>query len=599
MAEAAEIAAKTADLSVSDKVFYIDEDTGNDDAATAGTQETPFKSLLGAMIATAVSAPGAKFESRKSVTGTPEETRAEYKPVAKAAIKKATSAYQAHVKKQAKAAELAAKEAEQKAAKDAQLEAAKAIKITEDASLPAAKKLKIKECVNNRDTRVKVSGWVHRMRPQKNMIFITLRDGSGLLQCILTDKDNLTKTYDALTLTLETTITLYGEIKKVPEGSHAPDGHELHVDYYEVIGRAPGGDEAISNIVAPDADPTTKYNNRHLTIRGDIASATLKVRAAVVKAFRKSYDDLGLLEVTPPCMVQTQVEGGSTLFEFDYYGEKAYLTQSSQLYLETCLPSLGDVFCIQESFRAEKSLTRRHLSEYTHIEAELAFITFDDLLCHLEEMICRTIDTVWTDPQIRKFIQDLNEEANKEEKRRFEKGEVTEIKHYEFNPPQRPFKRMTYVDAIQWLNEHNIPNEDGEPHKFGDDIAEAAERRMTDIINLPIFLTKFPVEIKAFYMKKDLQDPRVTESVDCLMPGVGEIVGGSMRMDNLEELLAAYKREGIPADPYYWFTDQRKYGTTPHGGYGIGLERLLAWMCGRWTVKDCSLYPRWMGRCTP
>lgn len=219
---------------------------------------------------------------------------------------------------------------------------------------------------------------------------------------------------------------------------------------------------------------------------------------------------------------------------------------------------MGDVFCIQESFRAEKSLTRRHLSEYTHIEAELAFITFDDLLAHLEEMICRTIDHVWNDPEIRQHIQDLNKEANKEEKKRAAK-EGKEPKLYEFQPPQRPFMRMSYADAIIWLNEHNIPNEDGEPHKFGDDIAEAAERLMTDKIDKPIFLTKFPVEIKAFYMKKDLEDPRVTESVDCLMPGVGEIVGGSMRMEDLDELMAAYKREGIPAAPYYWFTDQRKY----------------------------------------
>lgn len=216
------------------------------------------------------------------------------------------------------------------------------------------------------------------------------------------------------------------------------------------------------------------------------------------------------------------------------------------------------MFCIQESFRAEKSLTRRHLSEYTHIEAELAFISFDDLLDHLEEMICRTIDTVWNDPQIRRFIQDLNEDANRDEKKRLEKGEIKETKHYEFRPPLRPFLRLSYVNAIAWLNEHGIPNEEGEPHKFGDDIAEAAERRMTDKINQPIFLTKFPVETKAFYMKKDAEDPRLTESVDCLMPGVGEIVGGSMRMEDLAELLAAYKREGIPADPYYWFTDQRK-----------------------------------------
>lgn len=470
--------------------------------------------------------------------------------MAKAALKKATNAHQANLKKEAKRAELEAKEAAQAAARDAQLEAAKSVKIVEDASLPPAQKIKIRDSTANRGKRIKVSGWVHRLRVQKNLIFITLRDGSGMLQCILADQ--LTKTYEAMTMQQETSITLYGEIKPVPEGSHAPGGHELHVDYYTVIGTAPGGAEAITNKVPHDADPTTKYDNRHLILRGEIASATLKVRAAVLAAFRQSYKDLFLLEVTPPCMVQTQVEGGSTLFEFNYYGDKAYLTQSSQLYLETCLPSLGDVYCIQESFRAEKSLTRRHLSEYTHIEAELAFITFDDLLSHLEEMLCRTIDYVWNDPEIRQHIIDLNEEATKEAKKR---GEDTV---YKFTPPQRPFMRMDYKDAIKWLNEHDILNEEGKPHEFGDDIAEAAERKMTDIINKPIFLIKFPVEIKAFYMKKDLMDPRVTESVDCLMPGVGEIVGGSMRMEDLDELLAAYKREGIPAEPYYWFTDQRK-----------------------------------------
>ena len=182
-------------------------------------------------------------------------------------------------------------------------------------------------------------------------------------------------------------------------------------------------------------------------------------------------------------------------------------------------------------------LFRSHLSEYTHIEGELDFITFEDLLEHLETLIFSVIEKTLADPQIKKLIMSLNPD---------------------FKVPERPFMRMRYSDAIDWLVEHNIPNEDGEPHKFGDDIAEAAERKMTDEINRPIFLTHFPKEIKAFYMKVDPSDPRVTESVDALMPGVGEIVGGSMRMSDYDELMQAYKNKGLDAGPYYWYTDQRK-----------------------------------------
>lgn len=253
-------------------------------------------------------------------------------------------------------------------------------------------------------------------------------------------------------------------------------------DWWRCIGRAPGGDDAISTRIAADTAPDILADLRHLVIRGEIASACLKVRAALLRAFRQKYEEMGLLEVTPPCMVQTQVEGGATLFEFNYYGEKAYLTQSSQLYLETCVPALGDVFCVQESFRAEKSKTRRHLSEYTHLEAELGFITFEDLLEHLEEMICGTFEILLAMPDIAALIEKLNPG---------------------FKTPERPFMRLDYREAIKYLQDHNILNgdvEEGEepkPHKIGDDIAEAAERKMNDQIGKPIFLTKFPREIKA------------------------------------------------------------------------------------------------------
>lgn len=277
----------------------------------------------------------------------------------------------------------------------------------------------------------------------------------------------------------------------------------------------------------------------------------MRFRSLLLRAFREFYHQKRVVEVTPPCMVQTSVEGGSTLFEFNYYGQTAYLTQSSQLYLETVLPSLGDVYCIQESFRAEKSLTRRHLSEYTHLEAELVFIKFKDLLDHLEDLVCSVVDTLLADPVSADIIKTL---------------------HPEFQPPARPFLRMDYRDAIKYLDEHGILDSEGQPHRVGDDIAEAAERKMTDQIGKPIMLVHFPKLLKSFYMKGIDGDPDFTESVDVLVPGVGEVVGGSMRISDLEELMAGYKRDGIPHEPYYWFTDQRKYGTTEHGGYGLGVE---------------------------
>ncbi|CCD54722.1 hypothetical protein ACHAPC_010781 [Botrytis cinerea] len=579
-----------ADRTLKTDAIYIDTDVGQDDQSATGAESKPYKSLAYAYIQHGGSE-GGKYQSRASTTGAvsadgdPSE-RLVWKDPAKAAIKKAQNALDAHKKKFVKQQQMAAAEKEKDDARLKTLEDSKKIVLTEDASLPPAVKIKImrKDIElgegEKKGTRVKVSGRIHRLREQKQATFITLVDGYGHLQCIL--QGDLTKTYDALTFAQGTSLTLYGEMRKVLAGQSAPDDRELHVDYYKVIGTSPSDADAITNKISHQQDQweSSMLDNRHLVLRGDTASSVMKVRSAVEWAFAKAYKEMYFTKISPPAFVQTQVEGGSTLFELDYYGEKTYLTQSSQLYLETGIPSLGNVYCIEKSFRAEKSLTRRHLSEYTHVEAELDFIDFDDLLDHLEEMISTVISTIMADPEIAGYIKELNPE---------------------FQAPARPFKRMRYSDAIDWLNAQDPPilNEEGNPHVFGDDIAEAAERRMTDIINLPILLTHFPVEIKAFYMKKDPQDPRVTESVDVLMPGVGEIVGGSMRMEGYEELMAAYEREGISPKEYYWYTEQRKYGTSPHGGYGLGLERFIAWICKQHSVRTCCLYPRFMGRCKP
>lgn len=260
--------------------------------------------------------------------------------------------------------------------------------------------------------------------------FITLTDGYGYLQCII-PAGPLLQTYDALTFARSASLVLYGEMKKAPPAAKTPDDRELHVDYYEVIGAAPTDLEAITNKVSYNQDPweSDMLDQRHLVLRGKKASSVMKIRSEVDYAFRHLYKQLKIRQVSPPALVQTQVEGGSTLFGFNYYGEDSYLTQSSQLYLETVLPSMGNVYCIEKSFRAEKSLTRRHLSEYTHIEAELDFLTFEDLLQHLEAMICGVVDMVLADEEIAEYIKNVNPE---------------------FQKPSRPFMRMKYTDAIDW-----------------------------------------------------------------------------------------------------------------------------------------------------
>ncbi|VEU20828.1 DEKNAAC101719 [Brettanomyces naardenensis] len=547
--------------------IYVNPTTGADEASANGTEEAPYKSPAYALYQHA----DAELYTYKEVDG-----KTGYFEISASALKKAKKVSEFLKRKDEKKKQQDAAKSAREADESAKLLAAMKITISEDKSLPAAKKIKIRDIAQHIGQRVEIQGWIHRLRLQKGRAFIILRDGTGFLQCVLTG--DLANAYQTLTLTVETSLYVFGTISKLPEGKSAPGGVELAADYYTIVGLAPSGKESFTNKIQEDLDPNLLLDRRHLALRGETLSAVMKVRASVLGAVRRVYQEEGLTEVTPPCMVQTQVEGGSTLFKMDYYGQEAYLTQSSQLYLETCLPALGDVYCIQESFRAEKSHTRRHLSEYTHIEAEMAFISFEDLLDHIEKVIVKTVAYVLEDPVAGALVKQLNPG---------------------FVPPKMPFKRLQYIEALDWLNENGVPNEEGNPFKFGDDIAEAAERKMTDTIGVPILLTRFPVEIKSFYMPKCSDDPRVTESVDLLMPTVGEITGGSMRIYDKDELLAGFKREGIDPASYYWFTDQRVYGTCPHGGYGLGTERILAWLCNRFTVRDCSLYPRFTGRCTP
>nr|AFM90253.1 asparaginyl-tRNA synthetase, cytoplasmic-like protein [Callorhinchus milii] len=556
-----DVSKQTAQLSLDE--LYVSDREGDDSAGT-GTKEKPFKTALQALIAFGK-------EPLPTIYVDSQKEGERWDVISNTQLKNLKKLCQ---RGQVKNETAAQKEIEDALRREKNLEEARKVVIKLDPSLPEPKLVKIRDTEAHRGERVKIFGWIHRLRRQgKNLMFVILRDGTGFLQCVLSDE--LCQCYNALVLSTESSVALYGTLKIVPEGKMAPGGHELICDYWELIGLAPPG--GADNLLNEESDVDVQLNNRHMMLRGENMSKIFKVRSALIQCFRDHYFDRGYFEITPPTLVQTQVEGGSTLFKMNYFGEEAFLTQSSQLYLETCLPSLGDVFCIAQSYRAEQSRTHRHLAEYTHIEGECAFITYDDLLNRLEDLVCDVVDRILKSPF----------------------GDLVRELHPEFQPPKRPYRRMNYTDAITWLKEHDYKKEDGTFYEFGEDIPEAPERMMTDAINEPILLCRFPAEIKSFYMERCPEDRRLTESVDVLMPNVGEIVGGSMRIWDSDELLEGYKREGIDCTPYYWYTDQRKYGTCPHGGYGLGLERFLTWLLNRHHIRDVVLYPRFVQRCKP
>jgi len=431
--------------------------------------------------------------------------------------------------------------------------------------------------------RLLLHGWIQNLRNhgRGKLLFLELRDGSTNqhLQCVIVDDLALRAHYE---LKSEQSVRVYGSLV---ENEKAPYGREVHVEYFDIIGNV---SEVFS--VNQDTKVDVSIRDRHLFIRESKRMASvLKFRSLLLDSLRRYYLSVDHHEVTPPTLVQTEVEGGSTLFALDYFGEPAYLTQSSQLYLESVLPVLGDVFCIAQSYRAEKSQTPRHLAEYTHVEVERAFIDFNDLLNSMEDMVRWVVKDVFE--RGGSLLQEVNPEI-------FEPDHfMQKLLHGE----SKPFKRMTYHECIQFCNENNIyPNEDStEPFKIGDDITDRPEREMIKLIGEPVFMIHFPADMKAFYMQKCPQDVTLTESVDLLLPGVGEAIGGSMRIWQQEELEAAFKREHIDPAPYYWYTDQRKYGSVPHGGYGLGLERLMMWILGLPHIREACLYPRYMGRIAP
>ncbi|KAG0435874.1 putative asparagine--tRNA ligase, cytoplasmic [Dictyocoela muelleri] len=421
---------------------------------------------------------------------------------------------------------------------------------------------------NDIGKKIKTFGWVKTSRCQKKHTFIDLISGFKTMKCFYPKKVDFE-------LTRCTSMVVYGVVKENYEKSTDKSEFEFHIDYFEIFGSV-----APSFPINSESSQFTRLEYGHLALRTKERGLFLKARSCLMKIIRDYYWDTKHIEITPPTLVQTQVEGGSTLFKLKYFNEDAYLTQSSQLYLETVVPVAGKAFCIMPSYRAEKSSTTRHIAEYTHVEAELADIVFDDLINEIEQLLTRTMS---------RFYKEM-------------KNDILEIyPDFEFHKiPDKKFKRISYSDAIKLLNDEKYKKDDGSKFELGDDIPDHAERFLVMKIGdgLPVFLTHFPSSQKPFYAKR-ADNPDFVEAVDVLFPGIGEIVGGSMRCDDYEELMSGFKREGIDPAPYYWYTDMLRYGPSPHGGYGLGFERLLMGLMKYENVNMACLYPRFVTRCTP
>ena len=426
------------------------------------------------------------------------------------------------------------------------------------------------EKVADQDVYVHLSGWIQVSRLQGKIAFLYLRDGTGYLQ-VMIPKPVMTLYKEQIPdLRREAAVSVVGTIHT---DARAPTGIELRACDFDVVGKS-----AEITQINDDTKSHDLLDHRHLVLREERGSATMKVRHYTQKFLREFFDQERCYEVTPPTLTQSECEGGSSVFRLKYFDQEASLTQSSQLYLETAIPFMKRVFCILPSFRAEKSRTRRHLTEYSHIEVELAFITFEDLLSFIERMIVHVCQRLIEDPEAGGLIAKLNPK---------------------FTVPSLPFKRMKYSDAIVFLREHDIYKDADTKtyYVYGDDIPEAPERKMVDMIGSPVFMTHFPRAQKAFYM--DPTSDGETYSADLLYPGVGEIVGSSMRLWDHEKLMEGFALNKIDPKPYAYYIDQRRYGTCPHGGFGLGLERLVMCIADLESVKEACLFPRFVGRVTP
>jgi asparaginyl-tRNA synthetase len=427
--------------------------------------------------------------------------------------------------------------------------------------------ISVEEALSKGKGNVKLHGWVYRERKQKDMIFLVLRDSTNIIQCVIKqDKVSKKEWEDANKILIESSLEIEGELK---EDKRAPTNYEVQVSKLNVI--------HFADIfpITKDQSPEFLMDNRHLWIRSRKLSAVMKIRSTVMKAFREYYYSKGFYEMAPPIFTPTACEGGATLFEVKYFDKKAYLTQSWQLYAEAAIFSLEKVFCISPCFRAERSKTSRHLAEFWMAEMEAAWYDLDKLIQSGEECVAYIVQKVVKENEKELIL--LGQDINKLKKIKL------------------PFPRLKYSEVLKVLREKekiNIP--------FGKDLRTIEEDLIMKHFDKPLIVTHYPKEIMAFYKPSDKKNPKEALCFDMLAPeGYGEIIGGSQRDTDINELKKWLKKGGEKIETYEWYFDTRKYGSVPHAGYGLGIERVVAWLCKLDNIKDAIPFPRTMLRYTP
>ncbi len=414
---------------------------------------------------------------------------------------------------------------------------------------------------------VRLGAWMAHKRSSGKIIFLQLRDGSGRIQAVLSKAQVSALVWEkASSLTQESSLWCIGSVRAEPR---SPSGYELDVIEIEVIQVAQG-----YPITPKEHGTDFLMDHRHLWLRTPRQTAIMRIRAVLMESIQSFLNSDGFTRVDPPILTPSACEGTSDLFHTNYFDQDAYLTQSGQLYMEAAAMALGRVYSFGPTFRAEKSKTRRHLLEFWMLEPEMAFIDLDDNLLLQERLVQHAVRTI---------LENCTDELSKLERDRTKLEAVLQ-----------PFPRITYDDAIAWLQSQ------GHEISWGDDFGSPHETAIADHHSSPVFITHYPAGIKAFYMKPKPDRPEVVECADLLAPeGYGEIIGGSQRIDDPELLAARFEEHGMPVADYAWYLDLRKYGTVPHGGFGLGLERLVAWICGLDHVRETIAFPRMLYRFYP